>query len=60
MPFWTIINHPDAVQIKFEIAKGLAIFTTRNTKDVIDRKTRLLEVVKKKEDVEQMTPEERE
>ena len=60
MPFWTIINHPDAVQIKFEIAKGLAAFTTRNTKDVIDRKTRLLEVVKKKEDVEQMTPEERE
>ena len=33
--FWKIVNHPDASQIKFEIAKGLKQYTYENTIDEI-------------------------
>ena len=29
--FWTIVNHPDASLIKFEVAKGLKFYTSENT-----------------------------
>ena len=40
--FWKIVNHQDAVQIKFEIAKGLSWFTYKNTKPLIDAKKQIL------------------
>ena len=43
--FWEIINHEDAVQIKFEVAKGLRNFTYENTKDTCARKKRLLDEI---------------
>ena len=41
--FWEVVNHQDAVQVKFEIAKGLARFTQANTSDLKDKKYRMLE-----------------
>ena len=41
--FWHIVNHKNAVQIKFEIAKGLANFTRENTSDLVKEKKKLLE-----------------
>ena len=36
--FWQIVTHEDAVQIKFEIAKGLAQFTIDNTSNLYKQK----------------------
>ena len=36
--FWQIVTHEDAVQIKFEIAKGLAQFTIENTSNLYKQK----------------------
>ena len=36
--FWQIVSHEDAVQIKFEIAKGLAQFTIDNTSNLYKQK----------------------
>ena len=44
--FWQILNHPEAVQIKFEVAKGLARFTAENTHDLKAAKQKKLEEVK--------------
>lgn len=40
--FWQIVNHKDAVLIKIEISKGLAIFTQKKTSHLIKKKDKLL------------------
>ena len=41
--FWTIVNHPDASQVKFEIAKGLSKFTQENIIQELEDKKKLLD-----------------
>ena len=43
--FWEIVNHKDAVQIKFEISKGLAQFTYENTREQVKAKKKLSEKI---------------
>ena len=39
--FWTIVNHPDASLVKFEIAKGLSKFTQENIIQELEDKKQL-------------------
>ena len=45
--FWRIVAHEDAVQIKFEIAKGLAQFTIDNTSNLYKQKLEKLASIQK-------------
>lgn len=42
-----VMNHPDAVLIKFEVAKGLAKFTAENTSELTRQKKLMIEEISK-------------
>ena len=58
--FWEIINHDDAVQIKFEVAKSLRNFTSENTKEDRARKKRLLDEIGQTDNSENVSKEDKE
>ena len=51
--FWHIVNHEDAVQVKFEIAKGLAKFTKVNTKIFMEEKDKMIKEISNNNNVEE-------